>query len=58
MGRSGMDALVLAPSATPASVSRTGVAATAPPKENQTSCSNLVRSSQATPTETAKAVSA
>src|SRR5260370_22284411 len=31
------------------------VAATAPTKENQTYCSKLVRSSQATPTETAKA---
>src|SRR2546427_13174359 len=31
------------------------VAATAPTKENQTYCSKLVGSSQATPTETAKA---
>jgi len=31
------------------------LAGTAPTKENQTYCSKLVRSSQATPTETAKA---
>jgi hypothetical protein len=64
--------LDIAPSATPASVSRTGVAlprptppirktatiaAAAPPKVNQTYYSKLVRTSQTTPTETAKLAS-